>query len=596
MQTKRCVRILISASICAVFLGAPGPASGRTLYVDDDAPGSGDGSSWAAAFPDLQDALAVAEAGDEIRVAQGVYRPAHLAHWPYPSSAEYEASFWLVDGTTVLGGFAGLTGADPNRRDPALFTTILTGDLGGDDDPNAPLHMSNYNSRTVVSAWRGRSTLDGVTVTRGKSRDGGSGAGLRCSEGDFLIRNCTFLENWSDDEGTIYNSRGTVRVEKCRFIRNEAWTGGGLSNSYYSTAEVIDCEFIDNYAEGGGGGIHNEGGNLRIERCRFLRNRGVALGNGGSVEVIASEFIENHDDEGPGAVTNAQGQAVFFGCLLRANEGIDGEGAIHSSAPLSLLYCTFVDNRGNDSPGALHCRDGDTVIAHCLFYRNAGYSEGAVEVTCSQALIEQCTFYANVAGNKLGGALSYPESYCPLGEPGPGVPGDPGRVTVRNCIFRANRALDHKTGTDRVMGYDAQLAGDPNRVVVEYCCIEGWTPEHGGIGNIGVDPLFVAPDQNDFHLQSQAGHWDSASLAWMLDDVTSPCIDAGDPNSPVGPEPFPNRGRVNMGVYGGTCEASKSWPNTEATATLTAADLNGDGKVDAEDYRLALQRWPPAEQ
>ena len=35
-------------------------------------------------------------------------------------------------------------------------------------------------------------------------------------------------------------------------------------------------------------------------------------------------------------------------------------------------------------------------------------------------------------------------------------------------------------------------------------------------------------------------------------------IDAGDPNSPVGKEPEPNGGRINMGAYGGTSQASKS--------------------------------------
>jgi L-ascorbate metabolism protein UlaG (beta-lactamase superfamily) len=44
----------------------------------------------------------------------------------------------------------------------------------------------------------------------------------------------------------------------------------------------------------------------------------------------------------------------------------------------------------------------------------------------------------------------------------------------------------------------------------------------------------------------------------VIDDVTSPCIDAGDPNSPIGDESGPNGGLVNMGAYGGTAEASKS--------------------------------------
>ena len=45
---------------------------------------------------------------------------------------------------------------------------------------------------------------------------------------------------------------------------------------------------------------------------------------------------------------------------------------------------------------------------------------------------------------------------------------------------------------------------------------------------------------------------------WVQDEVTSPCIDAGDPTTAVGPEPFPNGGRISMGAYGGTAEASKS--------------------------------------
>ncbi len=596
MGTKRCLRITMSVLLCVVFAGLSSSTWARTIYVDDDAAEPQDGSSWAAAFQDLQDAVAVASSGDEIRVAQGVYCPAHPASGAPITQTDRGATFHLIGGLTVLGGFAGLTEADPDLRAPSLFATILTGDLRGDDDPNTPLHFLYDNSYHVVTVGDGHNTLDGVTVTRAIAKDR-TGGGVRCSHGNLLVRNCTFLENYAEDEGGgIYNWVGTLRLENCRFVRNVSWfRGGGVSNDG-GTVQVTDCEFIDNYALGEGGGIDNQEGSLRIEHSRFLRNRasrgaGVLINDQGSVEVIASEFVANHSDEGMGGVSNQQGSAVFFGCLFRANDGVDGEGALHSSGPLSLLYCTFADNRGDDSPGALHCRAGDTVIAHCLFHGNVANSEGAIEVTCSQALVEQCTFYANVAGNDLGGALSCPESYCPIGEPGPGVPGDAGTVTVRGCIFWANRALDDEAGTDRVMGYEAQLAGDPNRVVVEYSCIEGWMPEYGGTGNIGDEPLFVAPDQNDFHLKSQAGHWDAVLQAWVLDDITSPCIDAGDPNSPVEHEPFPNGGIVNMGAYGGTCEASKSWFGAEPCPTINAADINGDCRVDAEDYRLTAARW-----
>jgi hypothetical protein len=85
-----------------------------------------------------------------------------------------------------------------------------------------------------------------------------------------------------------------------------------------------------------------------------------------------------------------------------------------------------------------------------------------------------------------------------------------------------------------------------------------WMGTLGGIGNVGVDPFFADPNNGDYHLKSQADRWDPVSESWIMDDVTSPCIDAGDPNSPVGDEPEPNGGRINMGAYCGTAEASKS--------------------------------------
>jgi len=70
--------------------------------------------------------------------------------------------------------------------------------------------------------------------------------------------------------------------------------------------------------------------------------------------------------------------------------------------------------------------------------------------------------------------------------------------------------------------------------------------------------LFADADNADYHLKSQTGRWVPNSQSWVQDDVTSPCIDAGDPNSSISDEPEPNGGIINMGAYGGTPEASKS--------------------------------------
>ena len=80
--------------------------------------------------------------------------------------------------------------------------------------------------------------------------------------------------------------------------------------------------------------------------------------------------------------------------------------------------------------------------------------------------------------------------------------------------------------------------------------------------DIHADPLYAAsidtnnPDAVDLHLKSEYGRWNGT--AWVTDSVTSPAIDAGKSSSDYSQEPTPNGGRVNIGAYGNTPEASKS--------------------------------------
>ncbi|MHC4657226.1 MAG: hypothetical protein ACYS91_19745 [Planctomycetota bacterium] len=110
-----------------------------------------------------------------------------------------------------------------------------------------------------------------------------------------------------------------------------------------------------------------------------------------------------------------------------------------------------------------------------------------------------------------------------------------------------------------------------------------------------TDPCFARlgnwQTEGDYHLKSQAGRWDANEERWTRDDVTSLCIDAGDPVSPIGPEPFPNGGRINMGAYGAAAEASKSFFGKPVCETIVAGDINGDCKVNFLDFRLMALHW-----
>jgi hypothetical protein len=156
--------------------------------------------------------------------------------------------------------------------------------------------------------------------------------------------------------------------------------------------------------------------------------------------------------------------------------------------------------------------------------------------------------------------------------------------------------------SEMLIRYSNVQGGDAEVYMVKNCTVD-WAE-----GNIDADPLFADPgywdpngtpeDPNDdiwingdYHLKSQAGRWDSSSASWVKDDVTSPCIDTGDPNSPVGPEPFPDGGVVNMGAYGGTAEASKSYFGGPVCETIVAGDINGDCMVDFEDFAFVALHW-----
>lgn len=147
---------LVKWFLCVLFLllTVCVATEGRVIYVDADAVGANDGSSWADAFNYLQDALVTASAGDEIRVAQGIYKPDQgTGIIPNDSTA----TFQLINSVTLKGGYAGLGILDPNERDNAMYETILTGDLSSNDvDVKDPLQLwwqlnRHENSHHVVT-------------------------------------------------------------------------------------------------------------------------------------------------------------------------------------------------------------------------------------------------------------------------------------------------------------------------------------------------------------------------------------------------------------------------------------------------------------
>ena len=111
------------------------------------------------------------------------------------------------------------------------------------------------------------------------------------------------------------------------------------------------------------------------------------------------------------------------------------------------------------------------------------------------------------------------------------------------------------------------------------------------MGNIDIDPCFADAGADDYHLKSQGGRYNPSIGTWIYDDVTSRCIDAGNPMTPIGDELFPNGGIINAGVYGGTAEASKSYFGEPVCEVIVAGDINGDCIVDFRDFLFIALHW-----
>lgn len=187
----------------------------------------------------------------------------------------------------------------------------------------------------------------------------------------------------------------------------------------------------------------------------------------------------------------------------------------------------------------------------------------------STLTLTNCSLSGNSAGNEGGGIYNYYSS----------------NPTLTNCILWGNNDTG---GTDE----SAQIHNHVSSTsVINNTCIQGWTGALGGLGNIGSDPFFAEPEKGDYHLKSEAGRWDANGESWEQDAVTSPCIDAGDIKSPIDLEAFPNGGVINMGAYGGTAEASKSYFGDPVCTTIVAGDINGDCIVNFVDFALMAAHW-----
>jgi predicted outer membrane repeat protein len=482
MNTNQRFSLNLLAMVICIF--AYSVSKGAVIYVDAKVDAPHDGQTWQTAFHHLNDALAIAGSGDEIRVAKGIYRPDETSGTP-EGTGDRSAAFNLIDGITVYGAYAGFGAADPNERNRSEYETVLSGDLGDNDtklenasqllnDPNRS--ENSYHVITILNGTQA-TAVDGFTISGGAANGiepDFSGGGILILSANPVISNCRFEYNAAVNGGAVYNgTAANPTLTNCTFLRNYAQSvGGAVRNTTSSSPLLTNCVFIENKAAGFGGAIaNNDNCNPAILQCTFSynwANQAGAINNYDSCnpQITQSVFRYNASDNTGGAIRNENhSDPELINCGFYTNTAARGAGLYNDQSNPAMVNCVASGNIAIEYGGVLYNRESI----------NPG--------------ITNCTFVGNTAG--IHGALLYNVLSSP---------------TLQNCILWEN--------SDPSLNPIFTESGSPS---VTYSCIPGGWPT--GTGNIDADPLFIDPNGPD-------GIIGTTDDNFML-FADSPCIDAG---------------------------------------------------------------------
>jgi len=306
MNFSGCVLLLLAT---LVVVSSPAQAASRgggcvggVAFVDRDAAGADDGSSWSDAFNDLQDALAI-DSPCEIWIAEGVYVPSSDPN-------NRGATFQLRNGIELYGGFDG-TENTREARDWRFNPTVLSGDIGADDQtlPNGvvinPDGITGNNSVHVVtgSGTDATARLDGVIVTAGNA-NGTFGSATSCTDA------CG---------GGMIIAAGAPTLANVSFIGNRAsGTGGGLFQRTGSSPVLTNTRFSGNSAGRDGGGLANIDSAPTLVNPVFSGNSAGQRGGG----LWVNRVLVSPDD----------GRPTLINATFSANVAGDTGGGIYSAS------------------------------------------------------------------------------------------------------------------------------------------------------------------------------------------------------------------------------------------------------------------------
>gem|GEM_PF-1736132 len=430
----------------------------QIIYVNKNAVGANNGTSWADAYTNLQNALTATISG-QIWVASGTYYPGND-----PSN-----SFVLKNGVAIYGGFNG-TETILSQRNITVNVTILSGDIDG---------IAGYggNSYHVVQSNGVNSTavLDGFTITQGGNStvSNAPGGGMYNTGGATpAISNCVFTANRvflsNGYGGAMYNDASSPVISNTIFSGNTAsFSGGAIANANGSSLHLINCSFSDNNLEtlGSGGAIYNTAA-LVLDNCYFARNRAK---DGGAVYTASSTTFNN--------------------CSFEANRGTNG-GAVYSGfsfngSPATFTNCSFLRDTATNGGGVYNI--SSPVFVNCIFFKNVGFPGGGIYNSAGTVTLKNCTFTQN-SSSITGGAILNDLSKATSS-------------VLTNCILWGDIAAANISKPLWEINGNATV----NYSIMQY--------GHFGTGNLDTDPFFAQAGKGDLRILSCSPAIDAGTSA-----------------------------------------------------------------------------------
>jgi hypothetical protein len=261
----------------------------------------------------------------------------------------------------------------------------------------------------------------------------------------------------------------------------------------------------------------------------------------------ASTFKKIHFREnGPavfGGAVLCAAPVTFDSVLVENNTANNGGGFYISSydgSTATVSNSQIINNISTENGGGVFIKDFSVKISNTEIVGNYALNGGGIYTGGSGIFLvpenNNVSLLNNIAINKGGGVylndgplLPYEMNHFTISGNSAGIEG--GGIFNNNMPGFSDIALRNSIVWDNAPD---GIAGNPNNLLISYCNIQnGWA----GTGNINADPFLIDPENGNLQIT-----W----INYPLNDYTkSPCIDAGDPNSPSDPDGTP----ADMGAY-----------------------------------------------